>query len=244
MTAPLDLGKVIAGAFLVPWWRRKAFARALAIPVALMVALSAVFYYYAITQVPWYAALMTNVLYGLFFTLFAVTCHRLVLLDPESVAREPRLRWTRRETRFFLWVVAGWLVILALMLPLLTVVLGVWATASGSPGDGPEWVYGVAQLPLLYLLGRLCILFPATAVDRDPPADLRWAWRLTSGNGWRLLVIVGLLPWLLSWLVHFVHRSDATPLEWLLVSLLAMTLFAVEIAAVSISYRELTKKAG
>jgi hypothetical protein len=241
MTAPLDLGKVIAGAFLVPWRQRKAFAGALAIPVALLIALSAVFYYYELVQVPWYAALVTNVVYGLLFTLFAVTCHRLVLLDPASVARESRLRWTRRETRFFLWVVGSWLVALAAMLPLLTVALAAWANTLGSPGGEPEWLHSVAQLPLLYVFGRLCVLFPATAVDRHPPPDIRWAWRLTRDNGWRLLVIIGMLPWLFSWLVALVYRSNATAFEWLLVSLLAMALFAVEIAAVSISYRELTK---
>jgi hypothetical protein len=75
MSARLDLGKVLAGAFLVPWWHRKAFARALAIPLGLIVLHSVVWYYYAIPVVPNQALWLVYALYGLLFTMFAVTCH-------------------------------------------------------------------------------------------------------------------------------------------------------------------------
>lgn len=209
--------------------------------MGLIIAYSAFFHYYALTEMRWFAAILANALYGLLFTVFAVTCHRLVLLDPESVARNWRPRWTLRETRFFLWIVGFWLVALVVGLAALTAVLNAWmAAAGGDAGVQFEWMQLAIQVPLFYVFGRLCMLFPATAVDQDPRPTLAWAWRLTRDNGWRLLIVVGALPWLFSWLVGMVYRSNATSFEWLLVSLLAMALFAVEVAAVSISYRELT----
>ena len=107
MTRRLDLGKVIAGAFLVPWWRRRAFARALAIPLALIIAYC-VACSYAWPQLPQFALWLAWPLYGLLFSLFAVTCHRLVLLDAEEVAKRWRPSWSWRETRFFLWMASVW----------------------------------------------------------------------------------------------------------------------------------------
>jgi hypothetical protein len=240
MAARLDLGKVVAGAFLVPWWQRKAFARALAVPVALIFAYSLLWQEYAAPRLGAAGGWLGAALYGLLFTFFAVRCHRLVLLDAQAVAAEWRPRWTMRETRFFMWVAGLWLFGMLGFLVVLTIAANAWTALGGDLRAGHEWLEAAAKLVLLYFLGRLCLLFPATAVDREPPPGWRWSWGLTRGNGWRLFIVVGALPMLFALLVDLVYRSEATTLEWLLVSGLAIVLFAVEIAAVSLSYRELT----
>ena len=230
---------MVAGAFLVPWWRRRAFGRALAVPAALFFLYSAAWHFAGARG--WLATLAGTAVYGLVFSLFAVTCHRLVLLGPESASAGWRPRWTRRETRFFLWVAALWLGGAVAMLVLLAIVVNAWNALAGYESIELAWARGGVGLALLYPLARLCVLFPATAVDREPRPTLRWAWRATRGNGARLLVIVGALPWLFSLLVDLLYRSGASWIEWLLVGVLAMALFAVEIAAVSIAYRELVQ---
>lgn len=240
MPARLDLGKVVAGAFLVPWWQRRAFARALAVPVALIFAYTLLWQEYAAPRLGPAGGWLGAILYGLLFTFFAVRCHRLVLLDAQSVAAEWRPRWTMRETRFFMWLAGFWLIGFMALLVLLTVVVNAWGAVAGHDSVPLEWAQQAIKVALLYPFGRLCLLFPATAVERDPPPDLRWSWQLTRGNGWRLLIVVGALPVLFALLVNLAYRSEATSFEWLLVSVLAMALFAVEIAAVSLSYRELT----
>jgi len=240
MAARLDLGKVVAGAFLVPWWQRRAFARALAVPVALIFAYTVLWQEYAAPRLGPVGGWLGVVLYGLLFTFFAVRCHRLVLLDAQSVAAEWRPRWTMRETRFFMWLAGCWLIGFMGLLVLLTIVVNAWGAVAGHDSFPLKWAEQAVKIALLYPFARLCLLFPATAVERDPPPDLRWSWQLTRGNGWRLLIVVGALPWLFSLLVDLVYRSEATTFEWLLVGVLAMALFAVEIAAVSLSYRELT----
>lgn len=49
------------------------------------------------------------------------------------------------------------------------------------------------------------------------------------------------LPWLITQMVDFVYREDATTLETVATTFLATVLFAVEISAVSLAYRELIK---
>jgi hypothetical protein len=242
MTPHLDLGKVIAGAFLVPWWRRRAFTRALAAPCALIVAYSVVCYYstdYVMSGFPQAAMWLVWVLYYLLFTLFAVKCHRLVLLDADAVAQRWRPGWSWRETRFFLWSAAIWGLGLAASWLLLLVAVNVWTWVAGISSDALRLTVHLWKIPVLYVFGRLCMLLPAAALDRR--ASLKWSWNLTRGNGWRLLVVVGGLPFVLSVLVGLIYRNDATTAEWLLLTLLAVALFAVEIAAISLSYRELTR---
>ena len=97
----------------------------------------------------------------------------------------------------------------------------------------------VASIPALYLIARLSLVFPATAIDR--PASLKWAWRTSRGNGWRLVVVITVLPWLLSHLVGLLYRDEATAAEIVVLTVLGTALFALEIAALSIAYRELTR---
>lgn len=227
----------------MPWWHRRAFARALAVPVLLMFAYSVGWEYYRPTVYPWLTWLLACAVYGSLFTLFAVRCHRLVLLDPQAVAREWRPRWSWRETRFFMWVAGFWLFGIAGMVVLLIMVVNAWGAIAGHDSIELKWLEQAVRVALLYFLGRLCVMFPATAVEQHPAPDVSWAWQLTRGNGWRLMIVVGALPWLFSLLIGAVYRSEATVLEWVLVGLLGLALLAVEIAAVSISYRELSKKA-
>ena len=97
----------------------------------------------------------------------------------------------------------------------------------------------LASLPALYLVARLSLVFPATAIDR--PASLRWAWRTSRGNGWRLVVVVTVLPWLVSHLVGLLYRDEATAAEVVLLTVTGTALFALEIAALSVAYRELVR---
>jgi len=239
MTAQLDVGKVALGAFLIPWWNRRAFVRGLALPLVLLVALT-LSWYYASAHVPVLANWGLYLVYGALFAVFAVRCHRLVLLDPKAVASRIAPRWTRRETRFFFWIVALWLIFAAITVALTTLMLNTWLQWVGKPDSALfNWTVSLGKLPAFYLFGRLCLVFPATAVDRN--VDLRWAWKLSVNNGWRLVLLVAVLPWLISHALGLLYRANASLGEIIVLQSVAWAFFAVEVAAISLSYRELTK---
>lgn len=244
MTNRLDVGKVVYGAFLVPWLHRRAFARALALPLAAMTSL-ALCSYYLIGHVPKSVHWLLYGAYWLVFVLFAVNCHRLVLLDPSEISRQWLPQWSMRQTRFLVWFVLVWgFCFLVAAWPVMTVlgtlILNIPGPWRGSGvEDGWRWVVQAGQVVSFYLMARLSVIFPATALDRK--VNVRWAWQRTRQNGWRLTLVVAALPWLLSHMVDFVYRGDATTLEAIALTFLGTALFAVEISAVSLAYRELTK---
>lgn len=230
----LDLGKVIVGAFVVPWWHWRDFLRVLAFPIAAMATLGLA-WYFTVAKLPPWTAIPVCVAYGVLFAIFAVSCHRLVLLD----ARRVEAGWSRREFRFLFWLLGIYLVGVAIWLPLWTLIINVAMNlpGAGRPEQMDDWMRQLAAVPAFYVGARLAPILPAVALEQN--VSFRWAWRFTRGNGWRLVVVVGVLPWAISQLVGLLYRSDPTALETAALTVVGIALFAVEIAALSISYREL-----
>ena len=231
---------MVQEALLIPWQRRRDFVWALAIPLALLAGLSLAWYFAdeLLRRVSgWWLFFVYCGVFALFFTLFAVTCHRLVLLPSRSRAGIPRPRWSSRESRFLFWIVTLWILYLAVWW------LGLLVAGNISPrGSLPAWsgvIEFSAKLPAFYVVARLSLVFPATAIDR--PASLKWAWQASRGNGWRLVVVIAVIPWLVSHLVGLLYREQATAFEIVLLTVLGTALFAVEIAALSVAYRQLVK---
>ena len=109
MSKPLPVGKVLFGAFVVPWWNRAVFGRALAVPLG-SIALLMLSWYYGKAYVSDVASWLLLAVYGVLFTLFAVACHRLVLLGSEFSTTRFVPRWSWRESRFFAWWIAVYLI--------------------------------------------------------------------------------------------------------------------------------------
>lgn len=233
MAAKLNVGKVLLGAFLVPWWNRRAFLRTLWMP------------FVALTVVDWLSKQLGGPLgwgavWGLIisfpiFVVFVVLCHRLVLLDAGGRGFRSFPTWSWRETRFALLAFGLALVCVIVMVAMAAVLsmLPLWN------GERPldHWPKYLAALPAYYVFARTSLVLPATAVDRR--VNFAWAWRQTDGNGWRLVVVVGALPFFLSQAVDLIYRSGATVLQTLMVGVLTSLLTIVEVAALSLSYKEL-----
>ena len=103
------------------------------------------------------------------------------------------------------------------------------------------WSVYAGQLLALCIVSRLFLVFPATAVDRR--VNLKWAWRLSKNNGWRLAIIVAGLPWVLSNLVWLLYRENETVFEDVIITFMGSAIIVFEVAALSLSYRELIKEA-
>ncbi len=236
MPGRLDIGKIVFGAFVIPWRDRHAFARVLWPLFLALICISLLWIHLPDTlrgRVVW----VLYAIYWLLLVLFAVDCHRLVLLDPAARRLRALPSWSRRETRFALMSIA--LLVLAglAIYAASTVLLNLPWVRSAGEGAAARIVY-LALVPAYYVFARLSVVLPATAVDRR--IGLKWAWRSTKRNGWRLVVVVGVLPWLISEFVNLTYRSNPTIIETIVFSAFAYALTVVEIAALSLSYRELT----
>lgn len=99
------------------------------------------------------------------------------------------------------------------------------------------WIQKIGGFAALYLFTRLSLVFPATAIDEK--MTLQSSWALTRNNSWRLFVVIAVLPWIISHAVGLLYRGEASGFEIVLLTCLSFALLAVEVAALSLSYREL-----
>src|SRR5262249_49752518 len=105
MPTRLSVGKIVVGAFVIPWRDRKYFARALVIPLLTLVALLGVWRSTS-ANLSSIGNWLFYLAYGAVFSVLAICCHRLVLLGPKVAAPTLFPAWSGRETRFFLLLVA------------------------------------------------------------------------------------------------------------------------------------------
>jgi len=72
------------------------------------------------------------VIYGVFFTILAVTSHRVIIRGAESVPAYGLKRWFHREFGFFGWILAVYLVYLMVWMLPATVMFAITANLAGS----------------------------------------------------------------------------------------------------------------
>jgi hypothetical protein len=226
---------VIAGAFVLPWRRRGEFVRALAVPTLAIVAL----------RIGWWLAgeRMTGAIawagsgaYVIVWILFAVACHRLVLLDQRGADIPVVPGWGRRETLFLAWTVSlcvtTWIAGAIALLTIGTVVVNLTSVAFFETVF-QKLMYVIAT----YVFARLAFLLPAAAIDAR--STFIKAWRQTRGNGWRMVVVVGVLPWTFGYLFAFIEGDEPGIAMGVAMTVLATVFLVVEISALSLSYKQL-----
>ena len=180
--------------------------------------------------------LLFFVVSSVLFTLFAITCHRTILLGNESVPKYGVNSWTSREWRF-LWrgIVAYFYLILlfvAVMVP-----LSFLASSVSNEFGFIEIIIVLGILPGIYIFSRLSILFPATAIEKKVGWD--WALDTSKNNGWRLVVVIGLIPFLLNLILS--HSLGTFFILDVFLELLGIIVTIFEIAVLSMAFKFLSE---
>jgi hypothetical protein len=189
--------------------------------------------------------------FGLFLFVFmivmililnaVVNCHRFFLLGPDEVRKMKFFHFSGNELSFF-----GWFVLIGIF----SAIVSAFFTAFIAPFLGSiapiffesedtrlamlkmQLFAAVIQLPSTYLFAHLSMLLPSSAVGRRD-VSVRWAWNLVKGNTLRMMVIVGVLPFLISMLISFLPSGDVFGIISVLLSLFAA---AITIGFLSLSY--------
>jgi len=238
----LPIKEILGDVFLAPWTLRKRLFFVLLAPGAVFITIGTLYPYEAriLLQLP------ILMLWGLTSVFFAVTCHRIFLLEANAVGKWGLGRWTNRETRFFFWIMGIYfifmLIYVVVMIP--TMILGPFSFDSlAKDPDAPFMkIFYLVAIPGAYVLARLSPVLPATAVDRRP--GLSWVWDLSKGNGWRLTVVVVFVPWSLHALLCLLLFEDGSMISKFFTQLIAIVIMVFEVAALSFSYRKLLKLTG
>ncbi len=166
-----------------------------------------------------------------FYVLFAVICHRSVILGGASLPNRLGLFWSERETRFLGWTIA---------IIVVTWVLGIGVTLLALLSPLPPIVtLVVVWLAFVYLYVRLAMVFPATAVEDD--ASFERAWFLTGGNGFRIIGVIAFSvgPIILALAVFFYLFGSDAFLWYVIEEISSHVVMLISVCALSVSYREL-----
>ena len=240
----LPLGRVLLGAFQLPWRYRSDVIRRAGIPMLACVLWTVIWSYAPIDGnrvAEWTFALIFLVLNS----WLALTIHRMVLLEePDSSLKLDVVALTRLG-RFVLTVVAIWVIYHGARLLLFSgviAVLGSQYVPAGSERREFPISLGIidqfASAVCFLVVARFVLLLPQIAIGQR--FDVAVAWNLSRGNTWRLAVVVGLLPWLLERATWFLLRDNASDLEWCLLQVLVTFTVLVSVVALSLSHRELS----
>lgn len=181
----------------------------------------------------------------LLFAKFAVICHRLVLVDFNTGSRliSP-FSWSVRETLFlrrmiFVYVLTFVGSVLISMVPLAMVAQSLPEAQRNNPVALFPFAVLFAGIPAIYLLARMSLVFPATALDLQ--SSLGWSWNISRGNGIRIAIIVGLIPWMSAVLEYLLTKLIPGMIAAIVSNVLNYVLIAIEITALSLAYRELVQ---
>jgi hypothetical protein len=202
--------------------------------------------------------ILVSVVTMVVWVMFAVAWHRRYLVPAEAATVGEALRWRHRQTRFLLITFAislsallvgfiGGMVVFGLiggidaffvssgmLAPLMPILISVFGFSCG-----------------IFIYARLSLLFPATAVDHR--LSLGECFKLTRGNGWRLVIILTLVTapfWITRFLglatiafFGFFAGLTGTLIGVFIEQTLAFAGIAVGVSALSIAYRTLAPPA-
>ncbi|MCF6318795.1 MAG: hypothetical protein L3J83_05900 [Proteobacteria bacterium] len=169
------------------------------------------------------------------FSIVMVGCHRVFLMNDDDIGNTATIRLGVREWNFMAWWIKLGLIMAVLFIPTMLLIIPFYVNIESEPND---WVFLVITIPMIYILSRLSLVFPATAVQ-NTNTSLAKTWKLSSGNGWRLTLLIGLIPFLTSFFLELLPIADSiyyyivSSIAWLAVGLFELGLLSMSYAYLS-----------
>lgn len=242
--------EILSEAFVLPWRDRGALIRSAGVA---LLALTANMFGWRLVEWHWPYQPFVSPLYWLSTLMtflvtawLAVSVHRFVLIEHTDGLAPIRSFLSSRVAIFFAAIVGCACVYFALAYVVMRILMQLLFMSVDlswkAPDDTMRLFRGVYWLSLALpwlVFGRLSLIFPMIAVDHAPsPAA---AWRMSAANTWRLTVIAGALPMCLQSCVELLARDEATELELAILGVMGSLFVVIEVAAVSLAYRVLTR---
>ena len=188
------------------------------------------------------ASVLTYLLFSLLalplYAVFATVVHRVILLGEHSLPHPWGLFWTERETRFLGWLFGIWLLYAALAIP-----QGFIRALFSPTEDGMDlaWIGTIlSYIVVAYFYGRFALVLPATAVDRR--SDFRHSWYMSRGHGMTIamaLVLPAMILIPVEWALYGTIDESLWPAADVVWLVIALPVFAIEIAILSLAYSKL-----
>ena len=209
--------KVMAGAFYYVYENRVPLVKALSLPFIAFLVLGFI-WEFEIDGPIWY---LLVALESFLQVIFAITTHRIVLLEKESVPEWGLRSWSKRETFYCLHILG------LAMISTVPVSLGL------IPFVGPA----IALLTIFWVCSRLSLVFPGIAVDKG--VSFQMSWDLTKDYQLLMLLVIIVCPVLLA--IPIILLS-LIPYTFILTNFISTLVIVFEVAALSMAYQLITSE--
>lgn len=231
MEKRIPVWKTLSDAFIFVADHLGMLFNALIIPLILFVAIEFGFLFLAVSSTEPSPALFLKGLAEIliYAWMINVSC-RVVITQTRGSSR-----WTAAET----WT-AIWLLCLTFVITLLSgaVAFAIFAVLSFISAPLGMIAAGITFMILhVYLFARFILVFPATAMGDK--ASFREAWEMSAGNGWRLVFLFFLVPFLYFLVGGILHLLLPIPLFLAILAIIGIFFILVGVVAVSLAYKYL-----
>ncbi len=229
----LSFSKVISDTFLIVWNRKTDLLRVLA-PLYIIIILIEFLGLLMADQLGVAGGISISIVSSVAYAMFAVTCHRIVLLGNDSIPRFGILVPSKREFSFWGMTIALTLGIafIGVAFSMATSFFFIGASLHISP-----WITVIIiGAPFLYFSARMSLAFPAIALDNFQ--SLGWCWSATRGNGLSLVALL-LIPVTPIYLINYFFKENETLMISGAITLAGFAFAILGIIFISLSYKEL-----
>jgi len=218
-------------AFRTPIIYREALLKVLILPALLLIALDYLDTYYAHTLLK---SLLVMIVYFFVYSYFAVSVHRIILLDE----RHKNIVIPRLSFRVLLYSVWLWGIVIVAGLIFLPWFLFHEMLLEKLESERLYQIFlYMGSLPCFFIIAKVSLILPAIALDRHP--TWLWAWKASRHNNWQMFVIAGILPFLFGNLELLIPDDAPSLVTEIIFSALYLFLVIIEVSALSLSYKYL-----
>ena len=170
-------------------------------------------------------------------TMFVITIHRVVLLEQTNVSMAGT-SWSGKEWKFVAYSLGFYFLIsLTTILPMVLLFLGGHNLMMLILMNQVSIYFSMFLFILMigYLSVRLSLLFPAIAVE-EGKASFGWAMNLSSGNGWRLMILLFVAPLLIAYIIPKFYGISFMINVLLEMVKIVLSIFEITLLSVSFQY--------
>lgn len=164
-------------------------------------------------------------------SIVVVAYHRTFIMDIKDVETTKVFRLTSREWRFIGWYFAISFFIGIVVAVFMFMFIGL--IKEGNLNTTRIIMFSL-YVPISYVASRWLLVLPAASVD-DDQASLSFAWALSENNGWRVMLLIFILPIMLELIQYLFLSFDFLPLTIISI-LLGIVTIILGIGVISLSY--------
>lgn len=176
--------------------------------------------------------------FAISLVMTTIGCHRIFLLGDSPINSESLFHWTGNEFKYIGWWLLITLCTILIAIPCMFILTPFISSIVENSFDSPAIIVALISLiyiPIFYVASRWSLLLPSAAISKHGK-NLLWSWELSSGNGWRLAVLIGFLPFTTDLLFELLPAHNSIALS-LLEGFLWLVVYIIEVGALSLSYK-------